>query len=90
MIQTVNDISRDEINRVLKNIQNGKYSNAKDRGRSEKDAQISSFRTNSIVAQSITTFATEYIIAPVTPTVTISTTPIVYGWGSDYGNNWGA
>lgn len=90
MIHTVNDISQQEINRVLKLVQTGGINLAADRGRKElKATKNPHYIGDNPVSQSITTFKFEHVIPPSEITFTVSSTPYDYGWGSNYGNNWG-
>ena len=90
MIHTVNDISQQEINRVLKLVQTGGINVAADRGRRELKAERNPYYAGeNPISQSITTFKTEYVVSPSDVTFTVSSNPYTYGYGSNYGNDWG-
>jgi hypothetical protein len=90
MIFTVNDASREEINRVLNLVQTRGVTVPTDRGRKEKSAEKNPFRiTDNPLSQSITTFKAEYVIPPSEVTFSVSSNPYNYGYGSNYGNDWG-
>ena len=90
MIHSVNEASREEINRALRLIQTGGINVASDRGRKERSADKNPYRAEQgTITQSITTFKAEYVIPPSEVTFSVSTTPYDSGQGSNYGNDWG-
>ena len=92
MYHRVSQVSVEEINRVLRLVQDSPSLAYKDRGASGTKADLSGIPETKNTGIFIVTQPTPIGLTSTTPinlSVSYSTVYPTFGWGSNWGNNWG-
>lgn len=92
MYHRVSGISVEEINRVLRLIQDSPIKSFESRGSFDRSADLSTVpqtQNKGIFVVSEPTPIGLTNITPINLSVSVSTTYPTFGWGANWGNNWG-